>query len=201
MHMGELAGAKQELDALRARFSDAVVREGADATETAVKTTDSAAVARARFVIFSTHGVLAGADLSADGGKSLAEPGLVFTPPPTPSDLDDGYLSASEAAQLHLSADLVVLSACNTATADGKADGDGLSTLARSFFYAGARSLLVSHWEVSDTSTSDLITQTFTSLESGGGKGRAEALRQAMLKVRGEPGFGHPYQSSPSPRR
>jgi CHAT domain-containing protein len=197
MALGELKGAKAELEALQAQFSGAIVRMSAEATETDLKTTDRETLSKARYVIFSTHGVLAGANVSADGAASLAEPGLVLTPPPVPSDLDDGYLSASEAAQLHLSADFVVLSACNTATSEGAGDGDGLSTLARSFFYAGGRSLLVSHWEIADEATSSLILKTFGALEASQGKGRASALRQAMVAVRGNPKFGHPYFWAP----
>jgi len=197
MQLRQLPGAKDELDALQARFPSAVVRTGADATVTAVETTDNAALSHARYVIFSTHGVLSGADVSADGAESLAEPGLVFTPPPTPTDIDDGYLRASQAAQLHLAADLVVLAACNTATSEGQPRGDGLSTLARSFFYAGARSLLVSHWAVADKATSDLILQTFGALESNNGQGRAAALQRAMLSVRATPGQAHPYFWAP----
>jgi CHAT domain len=54
-------------------------------------------------------------------------------------------LTASEVAQLKLNADWVVLSACNTAAGD-KPGAEALSGLARAFFYAGARALLVSHW-------------------------------------------------------
>ncbi|MFD2499683.1 CHAT domain-containing protein [Rhizorhabdus histidinilytica] len=49
----------------------------------------------------------------------LREPGLAFTPPETGSPEDDGLLAASEVTGMHLSADWVILSACNTATADG----------------------------------------------------------------------------------
>jgi CHAT domain-containing protein len=61
---------------------------------------------------------------------------------------DDGFLIASEVAQLELDADWVVLSACNTA-AGGKGDAEPLSDLARAFFCPKARSLLVSRWRVS----------------------------------------------------
>jgi CHAT domain-containing protein len=63
-------------------------------------------------------------------------------------------------AQLRLNADWVVLSACNTAAAD-KPGAEGLSALARFFFYAGARTLLVSHWSVDSQAASRLTTSTF----------------------------------------
>ncbi|MCQ4028476.1 CHAT domain-containing protein, partial [Klebsiella pneumoniae] len=114
-----LPGSKAELEALAAGYPSGVVRIGAAATETAVKATDAEALSRARFVVFSTHGLMAGA--------AFAEPGLVLTPPETATEIDDGYLTASEAAGLRLNADLVVLSACNTAAPDGRPGAEGLS--------------------------------------------------------------------------
>ena len=61
--------------------------------------------------------------------------------------------------------------------------------MARSFFYAGARAVLVSHWRVSDQATASLITHT---LASGGASDRAEALRQAILAVRADPRWASP---------
>ena len=75
---------------------------------------------------------------------------LVFTIPEHPSEDDDGLLTASEVAALKLNADWMVLSACNTAAGD-KPGADGLSGLARAFFYAGARALLVSHWQLDES--------------------------------------------------
>ena len=79
--------------------------------------------------------------------EGTSEPGLILTPPKEQTDLDDGYLSASEVAALKLDADWVILSACNTA-AGGAEGAEALSGLARAFFYAGARAMLVSHWSV-----------------------------------------------------
>ena len=80
--------------------------------------------------------------------KGLPEPALVLMPPKVGTKADDGLLLASEIAQLKLNADWVVLSACNTAAGEGP-DGEGLSGLAKAFFYAGTRALLVSHWRIS----------------------------------------------------
>jgi len=77
--------------------------------------------------------------------RGLAEPALVLTPPAKASPDDDGLLTASKIATLKLNADWVVLSACNTAAGDGTREAGGLSGLAKAFFYAGARSILVSH--------------------------------------------------------
>src|SRR5271166_1027937 len=142
-----------------------------DANETTVKHT---ALANYRVVYFATHGLLAG-DV-----KGLGEPSLALTIPNEPSELDDGLLTASEVAQLKLNADWVLLSACNTAAGD-KPGAEALSGLARAFFYAGARALLVSHWPVASDAATTLITTTFAILQSDPKLGRAEALRRAML--------------------
>jgi hypothetical protein len=68
---------------------------------------------------------------------------LVLTPPAEPTELDDGLLTVSEVAGLTLDAEWVIMSACNTA-GSRETDAEALSGLARAFFYAGARALLVS---------------------------------------------------------
>ncbi|WP_296816029.1 CHAT domain-containing protein [Brevundimonas sp.] len=181
-----LPGSRDELGALSARFPDALIRMGDAATERAVRFEDREALSRARYVVFSTHGLLAGE------AAGLGEPGLVLTPPQEAGPTDDGYLAASEAAQLELSADFVVLSACNTAASDGRPGGQGLSGLARAFFYAGARSMLVSHWAVSDRATSRLITETFEAMDDGDFGGHARALQHAMREVRSNRAWAHP---------
>ena len=173
-----LPQAKAELESLQKSFgTQSTVVIGDAATEAAVKA--SKALPAARFVVFSTHGLLA-----TEVGDN-AEPGLVFTPPKQATELDDGLLTASEVSQLKIPADLVVLSACNTAAGDGKS-ADGLSGLAKSFLFAGARSLLVSHWAVSDAATSLLMQQTFGNIQKGDLAGRARALQAAMQTVRSE---------------
>ena len=142
-----------------------------DASETTVKRT---ALSDYRVVYFATHGLVAG-DI-----KGLAEPSLALTLPKEPSELDDGLLTASEVAQLKLNADWVVLSACNTIAGE-KPGAEALSGLARAFFYAGARALLVSHWAVESNAAMRLTTSTFDIMKSDPKLGRAEALRRAML--------------------
>ena len=88
----------------------------------------------------------------------------------------------------------MVLSACNTAASDGRPGGEGLSGLARAFFYAGARSVLVSHWEVSDSATTALISDTFAALDAPGADvgDRARALQHGMKQVRANREWRHP---------
>ena len=144
---------------------------GADASETTVK---RARLSDYSIIYFATHGLVAG-DV-----KGLAEPSLALSIPKQPSEFDDGLLTASEVAQLKLNADWVVLSACNTIAGD-KPGAEALSGLARSFFYAGARALLVSHWAVDSQAATRLTTSTFDILKSDSRIGRAEAMRRAML--------------------
>jgi len=161
---------------------------GADASEANVRATN---LAQYQVVAFATHGLLPG-EL-----KCKSEPALALTPPTTSSATDDGLLDASEVAQLKLDADWVVLSACNTAGSDGKLGGESLSGLARAFFYAGARALLVSHWAVASRATVVLTTTTFEAQAKDATLGRAEALRRAQLALAGDKDTSHPFYWAP----
>ena len=89
---------------------------------------------------------------------------------------------------LKLDAQLVVLSACNTAAGEG-AGAEAVSGLGRSFFYAGARSLLVTHWPVETTSARALTTEVFKRLQQPETP-TGEALRQAMNVLIDDKGYG-----------
>jgi CHAT domain-containing protein/tetratricopeptide (TPR) repeat protein len=169
------------------------IRLGARANEREIKRlSDSGELGTYRILHFATHGALAG-EL-----KAGAEPGLILTPPREASQEDDGYLSASEIGDLKLNADWVILSACNSA-AGGAPGGEALSGLARAFFYAGARSLLVSHWAVDSDSTVKLITKALTIMASDKSVGRAEAMRRSMVAMieSGNPKGAHPAYWAP----
>jgi CHAT domain-containing protein/tetratricopeptide (TPR) repeat protein len=167
---------------------------GARATEREVRRLSAAGdLANYRMVHFATHGTLAG-ELTG-----THEPGLILTPPDTATDADDGYLSASEIAALKLDADWVILSACNTA-AGGATNAEALSGLGRAFIYAGARSLLVSHWAVDSDATVKLITGAVREMSGDAKVGRAEAMRRSMLalidkgsKEEAHPAFWAPF--------
>ncbi|MEM1162474.1 MAG: CHAT domain-containing protein [Pseudomonadota bacterium] len=164
---------------------------GPDASERAVKT---AALSDARIIAFATHGLLSG-DL-----PGLTEPALVFSPPETPEPGNDGLLTASEIAELSLDADWVLLSACNTAGGDGRPDAEGLSGLARAFLFAGARSILVSHWPVRDDAATRLTTDSFKAMAEDPERRKAEALQQAMqalLSDPSDPTLAHPAAWAP----
>jgi CHAT domain-containing protein len=162
-----------ELKAIAARVGApaADIHLERDASEATVKRLP---LANYRIVYFATHGLVAG-DI-----EGLGEPSLVLTLPGQPTELDDGLLTASEAAQLKLNADWVVLSACNTIAGD-KPGAEALSGLARAFFYAGARALLVSHWSVASDAATRLTVSIFDFIKTNPNAGRAEAVRRAMI--------------------
>ena len=163
--------------------AESAIYLGDKATERVVKSLSAdGSLAQARVVHFATHGLI-GSEAEMLG-SAKAEPALLLTPPNQPSEEDDGLLTASEAALLKLDADWVVLSACNTAAGDGNTVGaEALSGLARAFFYAGARALLVSHWAVDSNATVSLITRAFSEIKGDDRIGRAEALRRSMLAL------------------
>jgi len=135
-----------------------------------------------RIVHFATHGLVAG-DL-----PGLDEPALAFTPAKIGGGEDDGLLTMSEVMNLSLNADWVVLSACNTAASDG--DGaEAVSGLGRAFFYAGARSLLVSNWPVHSGATTDLMSHLFKEMTINKSLSKAEGLRRAKLYQINQSGF------------
>lgn len=172
----------------------ATVLLGEDMTETRLK---QMPLDRYRIIHFATHGLLAAQ--TEQISEVLAEPALVMTPPDKASAADDGLLTASEIAALKLDADWVVMSACNTAGSDSE-DGEALSGLARAFFYAGARALLVSHWPVNSNAATFLTSRTFAELRAEPEIGRAEAFRRAMLRLMSNsqlPWAAHPSYWAP----
>jgi tetratricopeptide (TPR) repeat protein len=139
----------------------------------------------ANVIAFATHGLVGGEV------RSLWEPALLLGTN-GPESGEDGLLGASEIARLRLNADWVILSACNTAAGDG-AGGAVYSGLATSFAQAGAKALLLSHWRVRDDAAARLSVETVRGTSRG--LDRAEALRQAQLRLIGDNNLdnaGHP---------
>jgi len=178
--LARLPGTERELRAMEALI-------GADksrlflaeaATETNLKQGN---LRDASVILLATHGLVAG-ELG-----DIAEPGLVFTPPSSASAADDGLLTASEVAALRIGARWVILSACNTAAGDGRAGAPGLSGLARAFFFAGAESLLASHWPVRDDVAAVLTVKLFETMRADKSLSRAEALQRVERDIRNDP--------------
>ena len=192
----QLPGTRDEVQAIGKTLgvNSADLKFGLNATETAVK---QATLDQYRIVYFATHGLVAG-ELEKFT-KAKAEPALALTIPDKPTEFDDGLLQASEVAQLKLNADWVVLSACNTASSDG-VGAEALSGLARAFLYAGARSLVVSNWDVGDEPTKKLMSNLFDISAKNPNLSHGEALREAMLKLLNEaktPDDAHPRVWAP----
>jgi CHAT domain-containing protein len=171
-------------ETLRANL-DRDVYIGLEASERRVKDlNDSGELKKYRTLSFATHGLVPG-DL--DG---LVKPALAMAAPTLEEaeQGDDGLLTSDEILGLRLDADWAVLSACNTAAADG-AGAEAVSGLGRAFFYAGAKAILVSNWPVHSDATRSLMTELFASYAASGNRGRAEALQTAMQHMIDGEGF------------
>lgn len=195
--LAPLPGTARELRRIASEFPTGAtdVLLAAEATEAALKSAASdGRLAAADVIVFATHGLLS-------GELGLTEPALVLTPPAEASFADDGLLSASEIAGLEIAAGWVVLSACNTAGPDGRADAEGLSGLTRAFLLAGARGMLVSHWPVRDDAAARLTSTAFAQLrQADKPMRRAEALRLSMLELmadESDPSLAHPFAWAP----
>lgn len=109
--------------------------------------------------------------------------------------VNDGLLEAREIMNLELNADLVVLSACETARGRVGA-GEGMIGMSWAFFAAGCRATVVSQWKVNSASTAELMTGFYQALrQTNDGKKivKADALRLAMLKTMKDRRYGHPF--------
>lgn len=106
--------------------------------------------------------------------------------------LGDSYLSLYDLYQLKLEAELVTLSGCATGL-NVVSSGDELLGLIRGLLYAGAKSLLLTLWNVHDRSTADFMTSFYRCLQEGGEK--AGALQGAMQELREQ--YPHPYYWAP----
>ena len=162
--------------------STAEVRTGIDATKQELLQTD---FGRFRFVHFATHGIL-----PVEAG--IKEPALVLSYEGT--NVDDMLLTLSEVFQLKLHADMVVLSACNTGS--GKVTrAEGVASLGTAFLAAGASSVTVSLWHVSDSSTAVFMQEFYRNVLKGMPKAEALAAARSALFTQGydNPFFWAPF--------
>ncbi|HEX9961282.1 MAG TPA: CHAT domain-containing protein, partial [Pyrinomonadaceae bacterium] len=105
---------------------------------------------------------------------------------------EDGRLEAWEILEMNLPAEMVVLSACETARGQARS-GEGIIGLAWSLMVAGARTVVVSQWKVESSSTTDLMTEFYKSLRQNSALDKSQALRQSALKLRRSERFAHPF--------
>jgi CHAT domain-containing protein/peptidoglycan hydrolase-like protein with peptidoglycan-binding domain len=126
-----------------------------------------------RVLDFATHGFIAG------GVPGIDEPALALAA----SGSGDNMLTASEILEWSLDADMIILSACNTAASDGTPGAEGLSGLANSFFYAGARNLTVTHWSIPSGPALDIVANMIGGYQSEPELGYSTALQRAVLAM------------------
>ncbi|HET6195966.1 MAG TPA: CHAT domain-containing tetratricopeptide repeat protein [Acetobacteraceae bacterium] len=179
--------ARKELDAARALL-------GADASDELLGsafTADAVLKKRLkdyRILQFSTHALLP-AEL-----RCQSEPAIITSAPPNAPSATGALLTASAVVGLDLDADLVILSACNSGGPSGTTAGESLSGLARAFFYAGARSLAVTHWSVNDQVAAFLVADTLRRMRENPSLGVAGALKDAQVAILADAGKGLPAE-------
>jgi CHAT domain-containing protein len=152
VNRGKAAVPRQALNLIRAQATEAEFRQIASVHN---------------YIHLATHGYVVSDALRC--GLVLAKTGMTTE--------TDGILTTAEIFGLPLNAELVVLSACQTGL--GEISSDGVAGLSRAFLYAGASSLIVSLWQVSDEVTQELMVKFYEELSHDGNKARA--LRAAQL--------------------
>jgi CHAT domain-containing protein/Tfp pilus assembly protein PilF len=176
-----LPSTRTEVESIAAVYSESRVYLGQEATEEKAKSLES----ETRLVHFACHGLL--------DERFPLNSALALTLPEKPTEgQDNGLLQAWEIFEdVRLDADLVTLSACDTALGK-EMGGEGLVGLTRAFQYAGARSVLASLWGVSDDSTARFMKRFYGYLRDG--KPKDEALRAAQIEqIRAKTGSSHPF--------
>jgi CHAT domain-containing protein/tetratricopeptide (TPR) repeat protein len=136
-----------------------------------------------RYIHFATHGLV---DARYPGLSAL-----VLSQFDDRGNAQDGFLRLTDIYNLKLRADLVVLSACDTALGR-EVRGEGLIGLTQGFMAAGARSLVASLWQVPDRATAELMTQFYRYMLADGLR-PADALRKAQLWSAAQPRYRDPY--------
>lgn len=180
VHLDPLPATRGEVERLRRLFPEgARVFLGRDATEEAARSAGDADLLH-----LACHGLL-------DPRFPLESALVLSIPEGAGEGRENGLLQAWEIfEQLRLDADLVTLSACDTALGRELA-GEGIVGLTRAFQYAGARSVLASLWGVADASTAELMERFYREL--GAGTAKDEALRRAQLALLADPDTAHPF--------
>jgi CHAT domain-containing protein len=207
VYFAPLAGTAEEARALKSLFPEAKVLRGAQATKAELKQLKAPAILHiathgffledashvpssvpAKAATNDARGIHAGVKIE----NPLLRSGLALAGANLDKDgSEDGILTALEASNLNLwGTKLVTLSACDTGVGEVK-NGEGVYGLRRAFVLAGAETLVMSLWPVSDYVTRELMTDYYSGLKRGVGRG--EALRQAQLTMLKRKGRQHPF--------
>ena len=197
-----LRGTTEEARAIQSLFPEATVLTGVRATKAALAQAEAP-----RMLHIASHGFFL-TDPSAAGDGPVGETRSISASARVENPLlrsglalaganlnksttDGGILTALEAANLNLwGTELVTLSACDTGVGVVR-NGEGVYGLRRAFFLAGAETLVMSLWPVSDYVTREMMTAYYTGLKRG--LGRGEALRAAQRAMRARPNRQHPF--------
>jgi len=166
--------AQRELDAARTLLGAAPSDEMLNTAFTA-DAVRHAALKDYRILHFATHALLP-AELRCQN-----QPAIVTSAPPHAPNASGALLTAGDITGLDLDANVVILSACNSGGPGDTTSGESLSGLARAFFFAGARSMLVTHWSINDQASAFLVADTLRRLIANKDGGLAGALRAAQL--------------------
>jgi CHAT domain-containing protein len=177
-----LAHASEEADAISniAPWGTTLVAKGFDASRETAMSSD---VGQYRIVHFATHGFL--------NSEHPELSGLVFTTTDQNGEKTNGLMPLHDIYSLELSADLTVLSACQTALGK-EIKGEGLVGLAHGFMAAGSKSVVASLWKVDDRATAVLMADFYESVLQKG-LPPAAALRAAKLKMMRDKQWNAPY--------
>ena len=144
-----------------------------------------------KIIHFATHGELAGTI------KGQNEPFLVLTPPKIGTNENDGLLTMSEIMNLENNAELVILSACNTAGGNIK-QSEGFSGLARAFLFSGSKSVLVSNWYVETYAAMELTTGMIKLIKDNPKISTSKALSGSMKNfIKNNNKKSHPFYWAP----
>ena len=154
-----LPGTRRELEAARQLLS-ATTGDQLLATAFTAKNVLAAPLKNYKVLHFATHAVL------PSEIPCQAEPAILTSTDANAPNATGGLLSATQIAQMDLDAELVILSACNTGGPNGGGAGESLSGLARSFFFAGARAMMVTHWEAHDATITYLTAIFLNGLQA-----------------------------------
>jgi len=174
--LGPLPFAEQELHAIGRTFRNRTrILSGASARESGLR---DSGVPGYPVIHFATHGLVSDVQPKRSGLLLAPETG------------EDGLLQMSEIYGLGLKANLVVLSACQTALGR-EITGEGLIGLSRAFFYAGARSVVATLWNLNDRFAAEFVQRFYSELNQG--HSSEEALRRAKMAYVNHPKYSHPF--------
>jgi CHAT domain-containing protein len=176
-----LAESRREADRIAALTPAAQTLKAVD-FDASLQTVREAGLEPYRIVHFATHGLL--------NSQRPELSGLVLSLVDRKGEPQSGFLRLHDVYNLRLAADLVVLSACQTALGKN-VHGEGLLGLTRGFMYAGAPRVVASLWKVDDRATAELMTRFYRNL-IGKGQPAASALRAAQLSMLAEPRWNAP---------